>query len=398
MSCLTFILVIFALGWTLLRFAAGRYAPKPRPDETHYAVTSDGWRIAIHRWRARGANPHGEPVLLHHGYSANHKGFDLGVGTPDAPVPSIAHALADRGYDVWACDLRGRADSDRPVPFGERKWSWSVDDYIHRDDPAIVDYILARSAYAQLHWIGHSMGGLLLFCHCGVHGSSRVASGVTVGSGIDYSDTGSYYIPLLRFYPLIRWMKRNHLGLISKISSPMDGRGHTITEEFNYWPSNTAPAAGRAIHAGVINDVSGNVTKQMTTLFEPGGFRSVDDTVRYTDRMSSIEAPILLLGGDRDRQAPPVLIDRTLAQLGDGRHAKAMFGKDYGHRDHYGHFDLLVGLRAETEVFPTIFDWLATHRAKTKESRTATDQPVADDSKVKLTARGRTRKPRDARA
>lgn len=366
MCTLTFVLLVFALGWLLLRYSAGRFSPRSRPDETHYALTADDWRLAVHRYRPRGENPHGEPVLLHHGYTANHKGFDLGVGTTDAPVPSIARWLADRGYDVWSCDLRGRADSDRPTLFGARRWNWSVDDYVHRDDPAIVDLILSRSAYRNLHWIGHSMGGVLLFCHCGVHGSTRVASGVTVGSGIDYSDTGSYYQPLIRFYPLIRWMKRHPLGLLSKLSAPTCGRFHTITEEFNYWPSNTAPAAGRAIHAGVINDVSGDVTRQMSTLFTPGGLRSLDGKVLYGEAMGSIESPILVIGGDRDRQAPPALTDRTLEQLGTARHAKALFGKDYGQANHYGHFDLLCGLRAESEVFPSILDWFRAHPAERK--------------------------------
>jgi alpha-beta hydrolase superfamily lysophospholipase len=115
MICLfTIFLLIFFAGWLILTVSRSKYGPRTTQDEIHFTYASDGWRLALHHYRPRGASPHGEPVLLHHGLASNHFTFDLGVGTEDSPVPSIAHWLADRGYDVWVCDLRGRDDSDRP--------------------------------------------------------------------------------------------------------------------------------------------------------------------------------------------------------------------------------------------------------------------------------------------
>ena len=44
--------------------------------------------------------------------------------------------------------------------------------------------------------------------------------------------------------------------------------------------------------------------------------------------------------------------------MAEGRGSMQVFGKEQGHADHYGHFDLLMGRRAGREVFPHIDRWL----------------------------------------
>src|SRR6476469_492518 len=83
-------------------FLAARYFFVPRyPDEIHFAATTDGWRLAVTRYRpakAEGPLP-SAPVLLVHGIAANRYNFDL---TDDL---SLARYLAARGYDVWLVEL-----------------------------------------------------------------------------------------------------------------------------------------------------------------------------------------------------------------------------------------------------------------------------------------------------
>ena len=42
-------------------------------------------------------------------------------------------------------------------------------------------------------------------------------------------------------------------------------------------------------------------------------------------------------------------------------HEVRRFGREFGHVEDYGHFDLLAGLRADDEVFPAILGWLGDH-------------------------------------
>src|SRR5438270_13651967 len=78
-------------------FLAARYFFVPRyPDEIHFATTSDGWRIAILRYKpAADAPRRQEPVLLVHGIAANRYNFDLGDDR------SLARHLAREGFDTW---------------------------------------------------------------------------------------------------------------------------------------------------------------------------------------------------------------------------------------------------------------------------------------------------------
>ena len=45
--------------------------------------------------------------------------------------------------------------------WGER--DWNVDDLVHYDVPAILDYVERRDRRDRVNWIGHSLGGMLIF-------------------------------------------------------------------------------------------------------------------------------------------------------------------------------------------------------------------------------------------
>jgi pimeloyl-ACP methyl ester carboxylesterase len=358
------VLIIIATLAGLYFYSKLKYAPTTRQDETHFITTSDGWRLALHRYRARGKKPHCEPVLLHHGLTCSHIGFDLNVGDEKHPVPSLAIWLAAKGYDVWSCDLRGRGASEHAGHFQKKNWDWNVDDYIERDDPAIVDYILSKSPYKNLHWIGHSMGGILLFCYCALNGSPKIASGISAGSGLDYTDTGSHYQPLIPFAGLAGKIGRIPAGFFTKVIAPFCGRINNVFESFNYYPKNTAPKAARMIHGAALFDTTGKVFHQMAGLFTLGGLRSADGRTIYTELAGNVTTPMLLLAGDKDIQASPQLSEKTRKLFPGDDHQTAFFGKDFGHAEHYGHFDLLCGLRAKAEVYPHIIKWLEAHPAK----------------------------------
>ena len=71
----------------------------------------------------------------------------------------------------------------------------------------------------------------------------------------------------------------------------------------------------------------------------------------------------MLLGGSRDPQCPLEAATHTAELLSSVRDKQLLlFGKPYGHVDDYGHFDLLVGKRAATEVWPHITAFLAARR------------------------------------
>jgi pimeloyl-ACP methyl ester carboxylesterase len=352
-----------------------RYGPKPTPDETVTTHASDGWRLALHHYRPRGKNPSGEPVLLQHGLGSCSKQFDLGVGTEEFPAPSIAHWLADQGYDVWACDLRGSGGSQRPGENEPLRWDWSVDDFIQKDGPAFVEFILARTGFDSLHWVGHSMGGILLLCYTALHGSPRIASGVSAAAGLDYSGSRSSYDAIEPLKELGRLVKRVPAGLGGKLLSPLFGRIPNPMEASFFHAKNIAPAAARAIPAGANYDLSGEALYQLATLFHEGGLQSMDGKTRFADLAPRIETPILFMSGEKDLQCSPAVVDKAHAMADGKQHGRAAFGKSTGQKEHYGHFDLFAGMRADREVFPHVLQWLQAHPARQKRIKAVRRSP-----------------------
>jgi predicted alpha/beta hydrolase len=75
------------------------------------------------------------------------------------PAVSLADYLASKGWDVWTCELRGNGLSDKPQLFSARGTQWTIDDYVEKDVPAIIRFVLKESKAQQVHFLGHSMVG-----------------------------------------------------------------------------------------------------------------------------------------------------------------------------------------------------------------------------------------------
>ncbi|MCA9623160.1 MAG: alpha/beta hydrolase [Myxococcales bacterium] len=310
-------------------------------DVVRLATTDDGLRLALHHYRAR--DPRGqEPILCCHGLAANRLAFDLGE-------VSLARHLADRGYEVFVLELRGHGLSQRPA------WGWSFDDYLTRDVPAAIAAVQARTGAERVHFIGHSMGGLLAYAHL-ARGRRDLKSAITVGSSLDYS-AGTGFSSLLPFSGLLRRVPAVPVPLLARASGAFVGRWVTPYERFNVWPSNCEPALWRRICAEGFHPVSSPVMAQLASALGRGGLRSADGSRHYLSGLDGVDTPVLALAGSRDAQCPPHTARATIAKL--PRAELAVFGTEAGHADEYGHWDLLMGRRVRDEVFPRILDFLA---------------------------------------
>jgi alpha-beta hydrolase superfamily lysophospholipase len=351
-SCLT--LMFWTAVWAL--FWRAFYHAETREDEVHFVTTSDGWRLAMARYRPKGERRSRFPVLLCHGLGSSRFGFDL------AGAPSLAIYLAQAGFDVWSLELRGHGHSDRPSVFSPRHFGWCFDDYLHVDLPAAIAKLKENSHKEQLHMLGHSMGGMLLLCHS-AENAPYVRSITTIGSSLDFSSSDSDFGRLLPFSPLAQALPAFPLGLLTLIVAPLTGRVQNRLEAFNLWFSNADPAVTRALYANTFYAVSSPVLLQLRSMFDQGGMKPRHGSVPYLDTASHTRIPTLFIAGDRDRQCPPQACRRTYEHLSQhyAGHQMLVFGPDTGQKDHYGHFDLLIGKRASEEVFPAIEQWLWKH-------------------------------------
>lgn len=51
----------------------------------------------------------------------------------------------------------GNGLSDKPQLFSARGTQWTIDDYVEKDVPAIIRFVLKETKAAQVHFLGHSM-------------------------------------------------------------------------------------------------------------------------------------------------------------------------------------------------------------------------------------------------
>ena len=152
-------------------------------DEIHFVRTSDGWRLALHRHLPRGGGS-GLPVLLCAGYACNRYFIDYDERY------SLARHLAREGFDAWVLELRGRGLS-RPDPSCIRPRAWTFDDLAGIDVPAAVEHVAGRTG-RRVAWVGHSMGGMVLYAYLGRHaGTAPLAAGVTLAAPVVFPPTSS---------------------------------------------------------------------------------------------------------------------------------------------------------------------------------------------------------------
>ncbi|MGE0614010.1 MAG: alpha/beta hydrolase [Bacteriovoracia bacterium] len=332
------------------------YSFEDGSDETHYVRLDPNWRIALSRWLPQGPKRN-HPILLAHGLAANRTTFDL------TEEYSLARALAAQGYDVWCLELRGHGKSDRANMFAGRHFGWTVDDYFTGEIPLAIQHILEKTGQPRVHWIGHSLGGLLLYAMMARREDAKLRSGICIAGSIDYSASKSQYHMFAKLKAGARWVPAGPIHWLTNLTAPFTQRFKNSLEAFNYWQSNTPDRPARILQANNFHPVSSGVLIQMASLFEGGGFKSADGKVRYIDGVPQSKLPVFALAGDEDRQCPADAVKLGFEHVASPDKQYKCYGIENGEPDHYGHFDLIIGKRAKDEVYPDILKWLADHDA-----------------------------------
>lgn len=316
-----------------------RLTTDPAPAERHSVSTADGLTLAL--WRVRPVAPDATqgPVMLLHGLAANRRTFHW-------PGRSLAQFLANAGFDCFLPELRGHGASDRP------QQPWTFHDHLDYDVPAFIETILELSGRSRLHWIGHSLGGILLFCHGSLHPNAPIDAAVTIGSALDYRDGSSAFRHLLALRPLLERWRALPYDLASHWLAPTVGRLPTPLVPFNMVLSNVESNVARQFFASAFEPIPTALLSSLATTFTGEGFRSRDGLRAFAYEARHLPWPVLLLAGTRDAQCPVEAVEASATRMARGD--LLVFGKRYGQVEDYGHFDLVLGERATVEIWPHI--------------------------------------------
>ena len=318
-------------------------------DERHVARTSDGWNLALYRYRPRGpALPF--PVVCGHGMAGSHLIYDLD------PRFSLARHLAGRGFDTWLVDLRGRGES-WPDGGPSRALQWSFDDFAERDLPAAVARVCELAGSRQAFWAGMEMSGQSLYAAAILGKAEQVRAGVTFGAPALTPPHAR--VPGVTAPPKARWRGRIPFRAGSRLAGPILAYARSRQLESSFRACNSDPDVPARYFRNGVPDEATALVDQFRSWIEEGAMRSRDGSCVYSERLGEVKLPLLLLTGAADLQRPPEAVAATFEALGSVDKSFVRAGVREGFRVDYGHDDLLAGVAAPLEIFPRIGDWLA---------------------------------------
>jgi pimeloyl-ACP methyl ester carboxylesterase len=328
-------------------------------DEFHTATTGDGWGLALYRYRPTPSArplPH-EPVILCHGMLSNRFNVDLDE------CHSVARHLRSAGFDIWVMELRGRGRSRRAGTGGLWPFDWTIDDYIRHDVPTVIDYVCRTAGADGVHWVGHSLGGMILYAACALGLTGRIRSAVMSDVPADMSLikrrrlAGVMYgrlvpiVPPILFIPIVL--------VLAWIS-----------------PSRFLPKYGirsrrtmlRIVANGVINVGCSRAALHLASVLRRGRFVSWDGRIDYEAGIDRIHFPVMQIAAAQrysSERAARVLIDR--APVRDKTYVRV--GRAEGFSEDYNHFTVLLGEKARDEIFPIVADFLLQRSSYSQEGK-----------------------------
>lgn len=335
------------LYFTWLR---ARFYEADASDEIHFVTTQDGARLALYRYRARGAAGRREPVFFCHGLGASKYNFDFD------DTYSWARKFAAAGFDAWVVDLRGAGASLPP-----KKWDWNFDDYARYDVTACIAHIRARTGSEKVHWVGHSMGGMLLYAYLGTVHPEWVRSGVTMGSpvrfegkrGIKKALSLAFLLDYLPYVP-VRTATQLIVPLIPYTAWNPVSRAQMNT-------ANVDLAYIRRVAYNAVHHLPPALLKQFADWAGNDCFRSFDKSVDYQAGLKNIKTPVLVIAGGGDKLVVPPNVKHAFDLLPAGNKRYVELSRAAGFKADYGHIDMVFGKHANAEVLPLVLDWVIRH-------------------------------------
>lgn len=325
-----------------------------RKKKLYTTTTQDGWRIALHRY------PNSEsryPILLVHGLASNALNMDFPL-----EELSLAKYLHRAGFDTWIVDLRGSGLSKRK---GLRPHRWTFDDYVFRDLPVTIEKILQITKAPRLHWLGHSLGGLLAFPFHQTYAQPEVfQSLVTLAAPLTTHARVGYFKYLYHLDGLLRWLPTLPYASISKAIALYPKSLMLFKNQILFSRENMNEEILRHLLKEVVESVPSSLILQIHSWFRHNYFASLGREVDYLANMDTMNMPILMMTGTADSFISPADVRLAFRQIPNADKTFLLFGEKQGHQHDYGHVDLLLGKNAPQEVFPHIVTWLKKHDAR----------------------------------
>jgi len=316
-------------------------APLPAPDRLYYR-SRDGWEAPLWCYPAAPGAP-GEPLLLAHGLGLRPSGFSV------AQADSIIQAARTAGFSVYLLAHRGDPGAVPPRP-GAR---FDFDDIAAMDVPAALERVCEQSGYDRVLWLGHAMGGQLLYAHLALNGSAQIAAGISLCAPVRFSAPRSQARALAVAAQLLPASWPVPTRALHQALAPLAGE--------QLWSALggalDGPAArGMMLHS--VSDIHAGLLQQFATWLRSGSLCDRSDRLDYVAGMAGTEAPLLVVSAEGDPVCPTSAARPAFDALHPDRASWLQLDAQWGH------LDPLVGQRAARDLHPELLRWLVRWRRR----------------------------------
>ena len=339
-------LVLLAKGY--FAFLSMRYPEPVQANEMHTIATKDGWQILLYRRLPREGR--GEPVLLCHSLSSNHLNFEIPAGE------SLVDVLSEAGYDCWGIDTR--ACRSAVPPRGARKGSATLDGVLLHDLPAAVAFILERTGYSQVHWVGHSLGGMLLYAYALRFGPAQLAGGVTLGSPPGFKGSRLAVRPWISaIAPLFHGVMEYFMRALV----PFATRRHPRTELLPINWKNVHPKLSDAELFHAVEMPAPRIAAQMELWASRGIWTMCDGTLDVQARLPELTVPLLAVFGGVDPLVPLREARDFVESIAAASKQMLVLSRANGQEMDYSHIELVFARNGRLDLYEPIVAWLRAH-------------------------------------
>lgn len=349
---LAIIIVIFIHNYIVFRY----FEIKWSPDEIHYLTTQDGYRLAVSR-RIPLERRYREPVILCHGLGANRYNLDFNEEY------SLARRFSSLGFDTYIAEMRTVGLSSKPHLFSEHKWNIYFDDIVNFDVPAIIQNVRRKSGSEKVFWIGHSLGGMIMYAHLQRENSqSYVKSLIAISSPpvFKFQPELRRFIPMLKFARIFSHIKQESWG---RLFAPYPKRVIPYCEiAANI--ENIDPLILKRIFVNLAADMSATLVSQIGRWVEEGDIKDRKGEYNYSENLYRIQIPVYALTGAADLICPQESVLFLKEKIREDLLKITIAGISTGFSTDYGHGDIIFGRKAPSEIFPLITEYVKAHSKK----------------------------------
>ena len=329
-----------------------------------FAATKDGWHLGVRRVRPAPRSRQTAGRALPRLGSQRHLLDDHRRRSP-------AQATGGAGYEVFIVDMRGSGASHRDgvvgkvnrtlreTPFLELdEGRWTMDDEARYDVPAILDHVEKVTGKKRVNWVGHSLGGMLMFAYLETsERPDRIANFVAMGCPVVVADAPN--VELWRANRGLRMLLR--VVSSARIARPMMyGRppGLERIDRFYYSDDNVDTRTISRFYGYTLENPGRGALKQLERYVRDGHLVSADGSFDYAAHLDRVKTPTVVIAGKGDILADMPSSIWTFDRLASPDKTLLRFGKREGDVADYGHCDLVWSRHAPRELFPPLVDWL----------------------------------------